>query len=101
MTQNIAFFINNSNFEEKIYTNINDILSLLTASLGHDLGHPGLNTNYLINSYDEKTLIYNDISPLENYHSSLLFKIIRKDSCNIFDKFSDFDFRTLRKKNNL
>ena len=98
VTQNIAFFINNSNFEEKIYTNINDILSLLTASLGHDLGHPGLNTNYLINSYDEKTLIYNDISPLENYHSSLLFKIIRKDSCNIFDKFSDFDFRTLRKR---
>ena len=98
VTQNIAFFINNSNFEEKIYTNINDILSLLTASLGHDLGHPGLNTNYLINSYDEKTLIYNDFSPLENYHSSLLFKIIRKDSCNIFDKFSDFDFRTLRKR---
>ena len=98
VTQNIAFFINNSNFEEKIYTNINDILSLLTASLGHDLGHPGLNTNYLINSYDEKTLVYNDISPLENYHSSLLFKIIRKDSCNIFDKFSDFDFRTLRKR---
>ena len=37
VTQNIATFIINSNFEEKAYTN----LSLFIASLGHDIGHPG------------------------------------------------------------
>ena len=41
VTQNIATFIINSNFEEKAYTNLNDILSLFIASLGHDIGHPG------------------------------------------------------------
>ena len=96
--QSIATYINNSNFEEKAFTNINDILSLIIACLGHDLGHPGLNANFLINSYDIKAIIYNDISPLENFHSSYLFKISRLDECNIFDKFSDLDFRTLRKR---
>ena len=98
VTQNTATYIINSNIEEKAFTNINDILSLIVACLGHDIGHPGLNTNFLINSFDEKALTYNDNSPLENFHSAYLFKTIRNDDCNIFDKFSDLDFRTLRKR---
>ena len=98
VTQNIATYIINSNIEEKAFTNINDILSLIVGCLGHDIGHPGLNTNFLINSFDEKALTYNDNSPLENFHSAYLFKTIRSDDCNIFDKFSDLDFRTLRKR---
>ena len=98
VTQNIATYIINSNIEEKAFTNINDILSLIVACLGHDIGHPGLNTNFLINSFDEKALTYNDNSPLENFHSAYLFKTLRNDDCNIFDKFSDLDFRTLRKR---
>ena len=98
VTQNTATYIINSNIEEKAFTNINDILSLIVACLGHDIGHPGLNTNFLINSFDEKALTYNDNSPLENFHSAYLFKTLRNDDCNIFDKFSDLDFRTLRKR---
>ena len=42
----VAMFIINSNIEEIAYTNVNDILAIITACLGHDLGHPGLNNNF-------------------------------------------------------
>jgi hypothetical protein len=53
-----------------------DSLSLLIASLGHDLRHPGVNNTYLINTNHDLASTYNDLSVLENYHASTLMKII-------------------------
>jgi hypothetical protein len=48
VTQTLSLIIINSNFEEIAFTNINDLLSMITACLGHDLGHPGFNNNFQI-----------------------------------------------------
>ena len=48
---------------------------MIISAMGHDLGHPGLNNNYHINASSDLALTYNDISCLENYHCSFLFKI--------------------------
>lgn len=98
VAQTVAMFIIHSNFEEIAYTNINDILSIITACLGHDVAHPGTNNNFQMNSLSEIALAYNDISVLENYHSATLFRVLRKNENNIFDKFTDFDFKIIRKR---
>jgi hypothetical protein len=42
--------------------------SFLLAAMVHDLGHPGMNNAFLINSSDKIAVRYNDNSILENYH---------------------------------
>jgi hypothetical protein len=37
-----------------------DILASIIATLGHDIGHPGLNNRYMVNSKDDIALRYND-----------------------------------------
>ena len=98
VTQTLSLIIINSNFEEIAFTNINDLLSMITACLGHDLGHPGFNNNFQINYLSDIAIIYNDVSVLENYHAATLFKILRDKRNNIFEHFRDFDYKTLRKR---
>ena len=98
VTQTATLFIINSNIEEIANTNINDILSIIIACLGHDIGHPGYNNTYHMNAMTDIAITYNDISVLESYHSAQLFKVMRDHSCNIFDLFSDFDYKILRKR---
>jgi len=98
VTQTAALMILNSNFEEIAFTNITDILSIITACLGHDLGHPGVNNQFLINTSSDLALTYNDLSPLENFHTSNLFKIIKIEENNILDKVSNIVFKSFRKR---
>ena len=75
-----------------------DIVSLIISALCHDIGHPGLNNNFLINSKNEISIIYNDISVLENFHCSKTFKLLQNNDINIFNKFSKENFLLIRKK---
>ena len=98
VTQTASLFIINSNIEEIASTNINDILSIIIACLGHDIGHPGYNNTYHMNAMTTIAITYNDVSVLENYHSATLFKVMRDTSCNICEQFSDYDYKILRKR---
>ena len=98
VTQTISLFFLNSNAEEVCATSMLDILSILIASLGHDIGHPGLTNNFQINSCSDMALTYNDISCLENYHASKLFRVVRSDANNIFEKLSVLDYKSFRKR---
>ncbi|PRP82244.1 3',5'-cyclic-nucleotide phosphodiesterase regA [Planoprotostelium fungivorum] len=59
-------------------------LGLLTSALCHDLNHPGLNNNYQINAQTDLSIVYNDISVLENLHCSRAFYLLKELDCNIF-----------------
>ena len=98
VTQTICIFFLYSNIEKKINTNILDILSIVISALGHDLGHPGYNNLYLINSKNELAIRYNDISVLENFHSSFLWSILNNNETNIFDHLEKGDYSNLRKR---
>ena len=67
---------------EKVITP-NESISCLIASLGHDIGHPGLTNRYLIASKHTLALRYNDISILENMHSSTIFTLLADSQLNI------------------
>ena len=43
-------------------------------------------------------ITYNDISVLENFHASTLFKTIRRTETNIFDKLTIIDYKIIRKR---
>lgn len=75
-----------------------DIVSLVFSALCHDVGHPGLTNKFLINSKDEISIIYNDISVLENFHSAKTFQLLENNDLNIFSNLSKEDFSSLRKK---
>lgn len=51
-------------------------LALLVASVGHDVGHPGLNNPFLINHNSPVAKIYSNQSVLENYHSTIFQDIL-------------------------
>ena len=98
ITQTICIFFNYSNAEELAHTVALDLLSIIIAGLGHDLGHPGLTNNFQINALTDMAITYNDISCLENFHLAKLFKTLRKDETNIFSKLTVQDFKKIRKK---
>jgi len=98
ITQTICLFFNNSNAEEVCHTQAIDLLSIIIAGLGHDLGHPGLTNTFQINASSEMAITYNDSSCLENFHLAKLFKTIRKDETNIFEKLTTQEYKIIRKR---
>ncbi len=98
VTQSLCIFFLNSNAEEICETTVLDLLGMIISALGHDLGHPGYNNNFHINACTELALTYNDLSCLENYHSSLLFRILKKDENNIFERLNSQNYKSIRKR---
>ena len=98
ITQTICLFFNNSNAEEVCHTQAIDLLSIIIAALGHDVGHPGLTNTFQINASSDMAITYNDSSCLENFHLAKLFRTIRKEETNIFEKLSTQDYKKIRKK---
>ena len=98
VTQSSYIFFTHSNAEKLAKTNVIDLLSIIIAALGHDIGHPGLTNAFHINDSTEIAITYNDISVLENFHASTLFKTIRKTENNIFSKLTSIDYKIIRKR---
>ena len=98
VTHSVYIFFTHSNAEKIAKTNVLDLLSIIIAALGHDLGHPGLNNAFLINDSADMALTYNDVSVLENFHASTLFKTLRKSENNIFEKLTTIDYKIIRKR---
>ena len=98
VTQSLCLYFLNSNAEEICQSLVLDLLGILISALGHDLGHPGLTNPFHINSSSELAITYNDVSCLENFHASKLFRTIRKPETDIFEKLSVQDYKTIRKR---
>ena len=98
VTHSVYIFFTHSNAEKIAKTNVLDLLSIIIAALGHDIGHPGLTNTYQINDSTDMAITYNDISVLENFHASTLFRTIRKTDYNIFEKLTTIDYKIIRKR---
>jgi len=70
---------------------------LLIAALAHDVGHLGLNNQFLIETSHELALKYNDRSPMEMMHCSTLFFIVKNPSCDIFKTVDRLVYKDMRK----
>ena len=62
---------------------------LIIAAAVHDLGHLGVNNDFLINSKHPRATTFNDKSVNENYHISRAWEIVRTcPGCDIFEPFT-------------
>ncbi|KAI7895327.1 uncharacterized protein EV154DRAFT_495633 [Mucor mucedo] len=55
-----------------------DIFALLMASIGHDVGHPGVNNNFMVNTSTPLAILYNDRSVLESFHAMSFFHLLQQ-----------------------
>ncbi|XP_046665953.1 cAMP-specific 3',5'-cyclic phosphodiesterase isoform X4 [Homalodisca vitripennis] len=86
----------NSPALESVFTPL-EIMAALFAATVHDVDHPGLTNQFLVNSSSELALMYNDESVLENHHLAVAFKLLQNDGCDIFVNLSKKQRQTLRK----
>ena len=77
---------------EPVFTSITciELLSCLVACLGHDIGHPGTNNRFLVQTKHDLALQYNDSSVLENMHARDLFSLLIDENCNILKNIGDY-----------
>eukprot|EP00899_Mesostigma_viride_P022493 jgi/Mesvir1/3428/Mv11926-RA.2 len=75
-----------------------DKLAVVCAALVHDYKHPGVNNDFLSRTRDELATIYNDESPLENFHLAEAFQLLYcNEHCNFLEGLSERDFCELRR----
>ncbi|KAK6902664.1 hypothetical protein I203_107922 [Kwoniella mangroviensis CBS 8507] len=55
-----------------------DVLGVLVAAMGHDVGHPGLSNAFMKNAKVPLSQVYDDKSVLENMHCMLIVQLLRK-----------------------
>uniref|UniRef100_A0A3Q3W691 Phosphodiesterase n=1 Tax=Mola mola TaxID=94237 RepID=A0A3Q3W691_MOLML len=81
---------------EAVFTDL-EIVAALFASAIHDVDHPGVTNQFLINTSSELAVMYNDASVLENHHLAVGFKLLQEDNCDIFQNLSKKQRDSLRK----
>ncbi|KAL2099935.1 hypothetical protein ACEWY4_004329 [Coilia grayii] len=81
---------------EDVFTDL-EILAAIFASAIHDVDHPGVSNQFLINTNSELALMYNDTSVLENHHLAVGFKLLQEENCDIFQSLNKKQRNTLRK----
>ncbi|BEJ00602.1 hypothetical protein CcaverHIS631_0504590 [Cutaneotrichosporon cavernicola] len=55
-----------------------DVLAIVIAAMGHDVGHPGLSNAFMKNAKVPLSVVYDDKSVLENMHCMLTVQLLRK-----------------------
>ncbi|XP_038571440.1 cAMP-specific 3',5'-cyclic phosphodiesterase 4D-like isoform X2 [Micropterus salmoides] len=81
---------------ESVFTDL-EVMAALFASAIHDVDHPGVTNQFLINTSSELALMYNDASVLENHHLAVGFKLLQEENCDIFQNLSKKQRDSLRK----
>ncbi|XP_053147700.1 cAMP-specific 3',5'-cyclic phosphodiesterase 4C-like isoform X2 [Hemicordylus capensis] len=81
---------------EAVFTDL-EILAAIFAAAIHDVDHPGVSNQFLINTNSELALMYNDASVLENHHLAVGFKLLQEENCDIFQNLSKKQWQSLRK----
>jgi len=70
--------------------------ALVVSAVCHDLGHPGVTNDFLVQTASDLAIRYNDTSPLENMHCARLFEIMTKPEAAIFSSLSRGQYKEVR-----
>ncbi|XP_039371864.1 cAMP-specific 3',5'-cyclic phosphodiesterase 4C isoform X2 [Mauremys reevesii] len=81
---------------EAVFTDL-EVMAAIFASAIHDVDHPGVSNQFLINTNSELALMYNDVSVLENHHLAVGFRLLQEENCDIFQHLGKKQRQSLRK----
>ncbi|XP_032484622.1 cAMP-specific 3',5'-cyclic phosphodiesterase 4C isoform X2 [Phocoena sinus] len=81
---------------QAVFTDL-EVLAAIFASAIHDVDHPGVSNQFLINTNSELALMYNDTSMLENHHLAVGFKLLQAENCDIFQNLTTKQRLSLRR----
>jgi len=80
------------------YLKIQERFALLVGSMSHDVGHPGYNNPFLVETSHKLALRYNDKSPLENMHCAVLFDFaVKREGTAILNNLPKSLYSEVRK----
>ncbi|RUO96827.1 hypothetical protein BC936DRAFT_141402 [Jimgerdemannia flammicorona] len=69
-----------------------DVLAILFGAIIHDIGHPGVKSDFLIKVGATEALMFNGRNVLENYHLSLAFGLLDHPENNFLENLRREDF---------
>uniref|UniRef100_A0A8C5HXU8 Phosphodiesterase n=1 Tax=Gouania willdenowi TaxID=441366 RepID=A0A8C5HXU8_GOUWI len=95
VTQSMHVLLSTPAFDA-VFTDL-EILAALFAAAIHDVDHPGVSNQFLINTNSELALMYNDESVLENHHLAVGFKLLHLENCDMFQNLTKRQRQSLRK----
>ncbi|VDP02495.1 unnamed protein product, partial [Soboliphyme baturini] len=81
---------------ENVFTEL-EILASVFAAAVHDVDHPGLTNQFLVNTSSELAIMYNDESVLEQHHLAIAFKLLQEPDCDILKNVSKKQRQTFRR----
>ncbi|KAA3673645.1 cAMP-specific phosphodiesterase 4 [Paragonimus westermani] len=82
---------------ESMFTDL-EVFATLFACIVHDIDHPALTNQYLINTNNKLALLYNDNSVLENHHLHVAFSLLRSEpECDVTTGFTHQQRQLFRK----
>ena len=70
-------------------------LALLLAAVVHDVGHPGLDNEFLIATKSALAMRYHEDAPLERFHASATFACLRQPGHDFAPRWNAEEKRTL------
>ncbi|CAG0886801.1 unnamed protein product [Darwinula stevensoni] len=95
VTQSIHYLLN-SNALQSVFTPLETLAAIFAGAI-HDVDHPGVTNQFLINTSSELAIMYNDESVLENHHLAVAFKILQNPELDILASLNKKQRQTLRK----
>mmetsp|Transcript_25800 Transcript_25800/g.33823 ORF Transcript_25800/g.33823 Transcript_25800/m.33823 type:complete len:600 (+) Transcript_25800:58-1857(+) len=75
---------------------VDHTFAVLLAALVHDVGHPGRNNKFLVETQNSLALTYNDRSPLENMHAATAFRLLSKPENNFIAHLEPIRMKSIR-----
>jgi len=80
---------------ERFLSNV-ERFALVVSAVCHDIGHPGLNNPFLVETSHDLAIRYNDRSPLENMHCAKLFEIVSQPKTAVFGFLDKQQYKEVR-----
>lgn len=92
-----AFYFLNTSDKFAHLLNPDEQFAFVVPALGHDLDHRGKSNTFEVNTSSQLALRYHDISPLEQHHAAVLFKVLVSPRTNLMQKIDVTKSRNIRK----
>lgn len=95
VTQSINVLLFSPAFHS-VFTDL-EVFAALFAAAVHDVHHPGVTNQYLVKTFSELAVMYNDKAVLENHSLSVTFKLLQDENCNILNTLNTKQQQSFRK----